>query len=177
MRLPRLYPILDTGALERRGLPPAQTAEAWLEGGVRILQFRHKGHWTRDLVQSAGQIARLCRQAGARFIVDDRADFALLLGAGLHVGQDDLLPTDARALLGPSPLLGCSSHNLVQLTAAAIQPVDYVAIGPVFATASKLNPDAVVGLDQLRQCRALLQLPLVAIGGITRANALSVLEA
>jgi thiamine-phosphate pyrophosphorylase len=144
-------------------------ASAFLEGGAGILQIRHKGHWSREFFATAQQVARLCRENGSPLIVNDRADFALLLEAGLHVGQDDLAPRDARKLLGSAATLGYSSHNMAQLVAA--EPVDYVAIGPVFATASKRDPDPAVGVDEIRSCRALLDKPLVAIGGITLANA------
>jgi thiamine-phosphate pyrophosphorylase len=177
MRLPRLYPILDTETLAARGIRLETAAAAFLDGGAGILQLRHKGHWTREILEAARQVARLCREAGAPLIVDDRADFALLLGAGLHVGQDDLAPRDARKLVGPEPILGFSSHNAQQLCAAAGEPVDYVALGPVFATSSKRNPDPLVGVEEVSRCRALLEKPLVAIGGITRDNALDVLRA
>ena len=177
MRLPRVYPILDTEALAARGIRPETAAAAFLEGGAGILQFRHKGHWSREIFEAAKQVALLCREAGAPLVVNDRADFALLLDAGLHVGQDDLSPRDARKLIGTDPILGFSSHNAPQLCAAAGEPVDYVALGPVFATATKRNPDPVVGVEEVRRCRALLEKPLVAIGGITRENALDVLRA
>ena len=176
MKLPRLYPILDTESLAARGVAMETAAAAFLEGGAGILQIRHKGHWSRDIFKSAQQVARLCRQAGAPLIVNARADFAMLLEAGLHVGQDDLAPSDARHLLGPGATIGFSSHNPDQLSAAAGEPVDYVAIGPVFPTASKRNPDPVVGLDEIRRCRAPIGKPLVAIGGITLENALDVLR-
>lgn len=163
--------------LMRRGLALETTAAAFLEGGAGILQLRHKGHWSRDFFGAAREVARLCREAGAQLVVDDRADFAMLLQAGLHVGQDDLAPRDARMLLGPDPPLGFSSHNLQQLCAAGGEPVDYVALGPVFATASKENPDPVVGVDELRRLRLLIEKPLVAIGGITLENAAAVFAA
>ena len=169
--LPRVYPILDSETLERRGVSLETAAAAWLEGGAGILQIRHKGHWSRDFFAAAQQVARLCREAGAPLMVNDRADFALLLEAGLHVGQADLSPRDARKLMGADATLGYSSHNLAQLAAAGGEPVDYVAIGPVFATASKRSPDPVVGVDEIRRCRGLLEKPLVAIGGITLENA------
>jgi thiamine-phosphate pyrophosphorylase len=175
--LPPIYPILDTESLARRGFPAVSCAEAWLAGGARIVQFRHKGHWTRALFADAQRVAGLCRDAGALFVVDDRADMAALLGAGLHVGQDDLAPADARKLIGPGAVLGFSSHNTGQLAAALAEPVTYIAFGPVFATGSKRNPDPVVGLIELRRCRELTPKPLVAIGGITRANARAVLAA
>jgi thiamine-phosphate pyrophosphorylase len=110
-------------------------------------------------------------------LINDRADMAKLLGAGLHVGQDDLAPGDARRLLGAEALLGYSTHNPQQIAAAAAEPVSYVAFGPVFSTASKENPDPVVGLDELRACRARCDRPLVAIGGITRQNVSAVFAA
>lgn len=177
LQLPRLYPILDTETLARRGLEVTAAAAAMLEGGAGILQIRHKGHWARDFYETAREVARLCRESGAQLLIDDRADFAMLLDAGLHVGQDDLAPRDARKLIGSQALLGFSSHNVKQLCAAAGEPVDYVALGPVFPTRSKQNPDPVVGVEAVRRCRSLLEKPLVAIGGITRENALDVLRA
>jgi thiamine-phosphate pyrophosphorylase len=175
--LPRLYPILDTSALERRGLAMVDVAAAMLEGGARVLQIRHKGLWSGKVLEDAREVASLCQQAGAMLIVDDRADIAKLLGAGLHVGQDDLAPADARALLGDGAMIGFSSHDAAQLRGAAAEPVDYVALGPIFSTASKQNPDPVVGVDELRRCHALVGKPLVAIGGITRENARAVFDA
>jgi thiamine-phosphate pyrophosphorylase len=171
MKLPRVYPILDTESLDRRGIAIETAAVAFLEGGAGILQIRHKGHWSRDFFAAASQVAKLCRENGTPLIVDDRADFALLLAAGLHVGQDDLSPRDARKLIGSEATLGYSSHNMAQLAAAGGEPVDYVAIGPIFATSSKHNPGPVVGVEEIRRCRALVEKPLVAIGGITLENA------
>jgi thiamine-phosphate pyrophosphorylase len=171
MKLPRVYPILDTDSLARAGVAMETAAAAFLEGGAGILQIRHKGHWTRDFFTTAQLVARLCRENGTPLIVDDRADFAMLLDCGLHVGQDDLQPRDARKLIGTEATLGYSSHNMAQLVAAGGEPVDYVAIGPVFSTVSKQNPDPVVGTEEIRRCRSLIEKPLVAIGGITLANA------
>ena len=171
MKLPRVYPILDTGSLEAREFPFTRTAAAFLEGGAGILQLRHKQHWGRAVFDAAREIARMCREAGALFIVDDRADIAMLLEAGLHVGQDDLPPRDARRLLGSDAVIGFSSHNVQQVGAAGGEPVDYLAFGPVFPTASKRNPDPVTGIETLKECRALVEKPLVAIGGITRETA------
>jgi thiamine-phosphate pyrophosphorylase len=152
-------------------LDPVQAAAALLEGGARILQLRHKGFWSREVFANAEKIAALCRDAPASFIVNDRADYASLLHAGLHLGQDDLLPTDARLVIGDAAMIGFSTHNPDQMRAAASEPVDYVAFGPVFSTASKERPDPTVGIAGLRTVRELTQRPLVAIGGITRANA------
>jgi thiamine-phosphate pyrophosphorylase len=171
--LPPLYPILDTASLDRLGLDPIQTAEGFLEAGVGILQYRHKGFWSREIFGQAEQISKLCVEAGATFIVNDRADYAAILGAGLHIGQDDLSPKDARRVIGPGAILGFSTHNPEQMLAAESEPVDYVAFGPVFTTASKENPDPTVGLDGLRSVRAITNRPLVAIGGVNRDNVLS----
>lgn len=177
MKLPAIYPILDSESLERRGLTLTTAAASLLEGGAGILQIRHKAHWSRAFFAAARDVARLCREAGADLIVNDRADFALLLDAGLHLGQDDLPPRDARRLTGPDTVIGYSSHNLAQLSAAGGEPVDYVALGPIFVTGTKRNPDPVVGLEQLQQLRGLTEKPLVAIGGITLDNAALVFAA
>ena len=177
MRLNSFYPILDTETASRRGIDPVAAASRILEAGARMLQFRHKGDFSREVFEQARQIAALCRAADAMFVVNDRADVARLLDAGLHLGQDDLSPADARRVLSDTSFIGLSTHNEAQLRAAAGQPADYLAFGPIFGTSSKLNPDPVVGLDELRRLRPLTGRPLVAIGGITRANARSVLEA
>jgi len=177
MSFPRVYPILDTQLLAARKCETETAATAWIEGGARILQFRHKGQWTRTALAQAEQIATLCRANGVTFVVNDRTDIAKLLDAGLHLGQDDLPPRDARCLLGREGIMGYSTHNLRQLATAVAEPVDYLAIGPVFATASKENPDPIVGLDELRRCRALSPRSLVAIGGITRDSASAVFAA
>jgi thiamine-phosphate pyrophosphorylase len=166
-----VYPILDTTTLERLGFHPVQAAAALLEGGARILQFRHKGFWSREVFGQAEEIAALCRSTSADFILNDRADYAGLLQAGLHLGQHDLLPADARSVIGDEPIIGYSTHNPDQMRAAAAEPVDYVAFGPVFSTASKDRPDPTVGIAGLGTVRALTQRPLVAIGGITLENA------
>jgi thiamine-phosphate pyrophosphorylase len=177
LKLPHLYPILDTALLGARQCPLETAAGAILDAGAGILQIRHKGHWTRVLFEQAGKVARLCEQAGAIFIINDRADISLLLGAGLHLGQDDIPPQEARRLIGAAPILGYSTHNAGQLGAAEEEPASYLALGPIFPTQSKINPDPIVGVERLRTLRCLSAKPLVAIGGITRNNAPSVLEA
>ncbi len=171
MILPRVYPILDTATLDRLSFDPLDAAAALLEGGAGILQFRHKTFWSREIFAQAHQIAALCREASIPFIINDRADYASLLRAGLHLGQDDLRPSDARTVVGSDAVLGFSTHNPDQMRAAESEPVDYVAFGPVFPTASKERPDATVGIEGLRTVRTLTARPLVAIGGITRDNA------
>ena len=171
------YPILDLATLSRLHLDSFQSAAELLEEGAKILQFRHKGHFSRDIFRQAQEIAGLCRQAGATFVINDRADIARLLGSALHLGQDDLSPTAARLVTGPETLIGFSTHNESQLRATASEPADYLALGPIFGTSSKENPDPPVGLAELKRLRPMTNRPLVAIGGITRANAQSVIEA
>ncbi len=173
----KLYPILDTGALAQRYCSLSVAAAAFLSAGASLLQIRHKQHWSREIFAEAQAVAELCHKHGAQLIVNDRADFALLLDAGLHVGQEDLPPADARRLIGGERFLGFSTHNAGQLAAAADQPATYVALGPIFGTWNKENPDPEVGLANLSAWRPLVRQPLVAIGGITRANALAVLDA
>jgi len=177
MKLPRFYPILDTGLLAQRGIAVVHAAEAILGGGARILQFRHKGHWTRGVFAELEAVAKLCRDASVQFVVNDRADLARLVDAALHLGQDDLPPSAARRVMGPESLIGFSTHNEAQLRAAQEEQVDYLALGPIFGTSSKENPDPMVGLLELRRLRGFTAVPLVAIGGITRANAPEVLAA
>jgi|SRR5579872_147432 len=177
MVLPRFYPILDTEVALRRGIDPVNAAERILDAGARILQFRHKGFLSREAFTWLEQIAELTLAAGAALVVNDRADLAQLFGAALHLGQDDLLPSIARRVVGPDAMVGFSTHNEAQLRAACAEPADYLALGPIFGTVTKENPDPTVGLDELRRLRPLSNRPLVAIGGITRANALQVLEA
>ena len=117
----------------------------------------------------------LCRRAGAMFVMNDRADFAGMLGSGLHLGQDDLPVASARPLLGPDQMIGLSTHNEAQFREALRQPVNYVALGPMFRTKSKSNPDTEVGLRTLSRLRQLTSLPLVAIGGIGLPAAAAVL--
>ncbi len=145
-------------------------------GGARLLQFRHKDLYTREAFEQLEEIAALCRAAGAQLIVNDRADFAAICDSGVHVGQDDLPPALARRVIGKR-MLGVSTHNEAQLRAAASEPVDYVALGPIFRTASKRNAAPEVGVQNLKAWRPLVAQPLVAIGGITLDNACSVLDA
>ncbi len=176
-RLPAFYPVLDTFLSAKNGLSADAAAEAILDAGARILQFRHKQFFSRAVFEEAQRVAELCRAANALFVMNDRADLAALLDAALHLGQDDLAPADARKILPPGGIVGFSTHNRDQLRAGDAEPVDYLAIGPIFSTGSKQNPDPVVGLAELRALRALTKKPLVAIGGITRETARPVIEA
>ena len=153
-------------------MTPVQAADAFLEAGVRILQYRNKGFFSRTAFDEACEIARMCHHAHALFIINDRADMAALCGAsGVHLGQDDLAPTDARQVLPAGAICGLSTHNEAQFRQATAEPVDYLALGPIFGTGSKANPDPVVGIAELHRLRPLTPRPLVAIGGITRSNA------
>ena len=177
MVLPRFYPILDTEVSLRRGIDPVEAARQILEGGARIIQFRHKQFLSREAFAWLEGIAGLTRSNGAILVINDRADLAKLFGAGVHLGQDDLIPSIARRVTGPDTMIGFSTHNERQLRAACAEPADYLALGPIFGTATKKNPDATVGVDELRRLRLLAPCPLVAIGGITRGNARQVIEA
>lgn len=169
--LPAVYPILDATTLASRGISPELAAEGLLEGGAQILQFRNKAAWTRDTWATAQTLAQLCAQAKVPFVINDRADFAALLNAALHLGQDDLPPADARRIVGRAAIIGFSTHNEAQMLAAENEAVNYVAFGPIFPTVSKENPDPTTSPTRLRTIRTLTTRPLVAIGGITRDNA------
>ncbi|MBV9083659.1 MAG: thiamine phosphate synthase [Acidobacteriaceae bacterium] len=175
-KLPRFYPILDTLQLSERGMTAVSAAEALLQAGVRILQYRHKENWTQAHFDDAKRIASLCHEAGVLFVVNDRADFARLLGAALHVGQEDLPPVAARRIISDE-VMGFSTHNREQLSRAAQEPVEYVSLGPIFATGSKQRPDPVVGIDGVKELRGLTDKPLVAIGGIDLVNSGDILNA
>ena len=173
----RLYAIVDSSWLGSLGAPAV--AAQLLRAGVRILQYRHKGPWTRQSWNQCRALAEMAAASGAQFLVNDRADVALLSGAaGVHLGQQDLPPEQARRLMG-SRLIGFSTHSLEQARQGErLGPaVDYLAIGPVFATLTKQNPDPVVGLETVAAVRAAVVRPLVAIGGITLENARAVLDA
>jgi thiamine-phosphate pyrophosphorylase len=181
---PRFYPIVDTALLDARGLDPLGVAEALIAAGARILQYRHKGEFTQARFDEAKRVSRLCHAAQIQFVMNDRADFALLLArdeseaahrAGVHLGQTDLPVAAARQVLGDEALIGYSTHNERQLQNAAEMQVDYVALGPIFETGSKETPDPVVGIENLSRLRKLISRPLVAIGGITLERAGKVL--
>src|SRR5207249_3479348 len=160
MTLPAFYPILDLDAALRRGFDPVWMAREILAGGARILQFRHKGFFSRETCRVLEQVSELCRAEGATLVVNDRADLARIFGAALHLGQEDLTPRDARLVAGPDLAIGFSTHNEAQLAAAAVEPVDYLALGPIFGTSTKEHPDPPVGLEELRRLRPLTPRPL-----------------
>ena len=175
-QLPKLYPIIDTATCDYRDLPPLLLAEIFLDAGVRILQYRHKDSWTAGNFEEAQKMATLCGEAGVLFVMNDRADYARLLGAALHVGQDDLPPLAARKVISDE-VMGFSTHTREQLLRGHEEPVEYLALGPIFATQSKSQADPVVGLEGLRALRPLTAKPLAAIGGISLSNAQEVLGA
>ena len=168
LSVPRLYAIVSNLA----------EGEALLRAGVKLLQYRHKGAFESRHFDECTRLAETARQAGAMFIVNDRADVAMMCAAdGVHVGQEDLPPDAVRKVIGAGKIVGYSTHNEAQVREAVTMPVDYVAIGPVFATTTKENPDPVVGLAGVASARRATDRPLVAIGGITRENAMAVLAA
>jgi thiamine-phosphate pyrophosphorylase len=168
--LPRLYPITDARLSD---LSHAEQVLRLTRGGARLIQLREKRLAALGFFREAEAALRVARAGGAHLIINDRVDIALALGAdGVHLGQDDLPPEAARRILGARAIIGFSTHNLEQARLAARLPIDYLAIGPIFPTLSKENPDPTVGLDGLRRVReAVPSLPLVAIGGITVENA------
>jgi thiamine-phosphate pyrophosphorylase len=174
--IPRLYPILDRscfGDVEEL----IAAADAFTSAGVILLQYRNKSGNAHQMVEDARQLKRRLGNS-VKLVMNDRPDLALVAGFdGVHVGQDDLSPAGARKVIGDTLWLGVSTHNPDQVTEAGQTSADYIAVGPVFATGSKVNPDPVIGLEGVRRARGLTRKPLVAIGGITRANCRSVIQA
>ena len=174
----RLYPILDVGLLAERGVRAEAFAWEMRSAGVEVLQYRDKMCGAASFLRNAEVVRRVFAGCGCRLICNDRADLTALAGwDGVHVGQGDLGAEDARRVVGKGRIVGVSTHTCCQVRAAEASCADYVAIGPVFATGTKLDASAVVGLEGVRRARALTGKPLVAIGGITRENARSVVEA
>lgn len=173
MTLPRLYAIVDTA----QAPDPVAFAEQLFAGGVRLLQLRDKREQPRRTLSIAREIRRIAPK-DARLIMNDRADLCLAARFhGVHVGQDDLSVDGARRVCPQPLLIGVSTHNLEQVRAAAASDADYIAVGPVFATASKEIPDPIVGLELVSEGRKLTKKPLVAIGGITIENCRSAIDA
>jgi thiamine-phosphate pyrophosphorylase len=173
--LPRLYAIIDPSLLT---ISELALAEALAGSGVELIQYRNKTASSRQFFEISRQLSTALGPRGVRLIVNDRPDIALLAGAGgVHVGQDDLGVEDARAICGPHRWVGVSTHTFEQLAAADRTSADYIAFGPIFPTATKKNPDPVVGTDLLRQARRMTKKPLVAIGGITLERAAEVYRA
>jgi thiamine-phosphate pyrophosphorylase len=172
---PYLYAIIDAALLTTSELA---LAEMLAKSGVELIQYRNKTSPSGNLFELSRRLTSALSPLGARFIVNDRADIALLAGAGgVHVGQQDLGVEEARAVCGEGRWVGVSTHTLEQVAAADRTSADYIAFGPVFHTTTKQNPDAVVGTGLLRRARSLTRKPLVAIGGITSERAVEVYEA
>lgn len=174
--LPRLYPILDISCFANSDNLLA-AGEALCAAGVTLLQYRNKSGNSRQILDQARELRHRLPNS-VKLIMNDRTDLAL--GAdfdGVHVGQDDLSPEAARKLIGQTLWVGVSTHNPAQVIEADKTSANYFAIGPVFPTSSKANPDPVIGLEGIRQARRLTRKPLVAIGGVTRANCRSAIEA
>lgn len=167
--------ILDAALLT---VSDTDCAQSLADAGVRLLQYRNKTASSRELFDSAKRLSAQLQPQGVSFVVNDRADVAALVGAaGIHVGQKDLSVENARRVVGPSKWVGVSTHNLEQFERAAATSADYIAVGPVFSTSTKTNPDPVIGIDFLRMVRTLTDKPIVAIGGITLDRASDVIRA
>jgi thiamine-phosphate pyrophosphorylase len=197
-RFPRLYPIVDAGLLARHGLDVRRFAAELSAAGVQLLQYRNKLGGPQEVLLNAAVIREVMADISCRLILNDRADLAVLAEwDGVHVGQGDLLPEDAKAVVlrtiphpsqeregwatrtvpGSSMWVGVSTHTEEQVRVADLSCADYVAVGPVFATGTKVDAEPVIGLEGVRRARRLTKKPIVAIGGITRANARSVIDA
>jgi thiamine-phosphate pyrophosphorylase len=175
-RLPsRLYAIADPAAADR---DVVDLLRQMLAGGARVVQMRWKGAAAGPLLAAAAECRRLCRGYAARLVINDRADLAMASEAdGVHLGQNDLPLRAARRLLGPDRWIGVSTHDVAQARRAADEGADYIGFGPIFSTATKETGYPPRGLDALRAARSAVEVPIVAIGGVTPENARSVLEA
>jgi len=175
-RLPRVYPLTDVLI---SGLSHAEQVKRLAAGGATIIQLREKSMAPSDFYNEARAAVDITRKAGVRLIINDRVDIALAVGAdGVHLGQDDLSVESARLLLGPDAIIGLSTHNLQQAEKARNLPVSYIALGPIFTTRTKPNPDPELGLSRLHQISKVVEsIPLVAIGGITPESATDVIAA
>jgi thiamine-phosphate pyrophosphorylase len=173
---PRIYAITDTRI---SGISHKKQIEQMIEGGIELIQLRDKYASPREFYESAKVSISIARQHKVKIIINDRIDIALVAGAdGVHLGQNDLPPKFARKILGPKAIIGFSSHSLEQARAAMGLPVDYIAIGPIFSTATKENPDAVVGLGVIRALKhEIAYKALVAIGGINLWNVADIIAA
>ncbi|HEV8186732.1 MAG TPA: thiamine phosphate synthase [Pyrinomonadaceae bacterium] len=176
MQLPRVYALAD---VQLSGLSHSEQVELLSSGGASLIQLREKRMPALDFYEQAKAALAVAERSGVKLIINDRVDVALAIGAhGVHLGQDDLPPEAARELLGAPAIVGYSTHNVDQALEAVKLPIDYLAIGPIFPTTSKPDTFPVIGLKGLRAVRrAIGDFPLVAIGGITHANARDAIEA
>jgi len=191
----RLYAIIDRATLDARNMPVTEFASELRDAGVTLLQYRDKVNGPQEILWAAEQISAVFKGVDATLILNDRADLAVLAGWGVHVGQDDLSPADARTVVlrtiphpsqnregwatrfGGKEIVGVSTHTDDQVILADQSDADYIAVGPVFATVTKENASPVIGLEGVRRARALTRKPIVAIGGITRENARGIIDA
>ena len=177
-QFPRLYPIVDEGLLRLRGIALGRVAEELKAAGVMLVQYRSKVIEPDSVLREASLMWEVFDGSGCRLMMNDHADLVIAAGfGGVHVGQGDLSAEDARRVVGRDRWVGVSTHNEEQVRSADKTSADYVAVGPVFATGTKLDAEPVIGLEGVRRARGLTQKPIVAIGGITRVNARSVIEA
>jgi thiamine-phosphate pyrophosphorylase len=175
---PRLYAIVDAGVLTARGIALEAFAQGLRQAEVMLVQYRDKDGSPQQILAAAKVLRDVFAGTDCTLIMNDRADLCVLADFdGVHVGQEDLSPEDVRRIIGKNRLIGLSTHNEAQLRRADASCADYLAIGPVFGTGTKVDPDPVVGPDGIRMARELTRKPLVAIGGITRENARSVIDA
>ena len=175
--LPRLYAILDAEAVQRRGLDVLNTAMAFRRAGVKLLQYRDKIHQPSEILALARKVHAVFVGSGCMLILNDWPELAVEAEwDGVHVGQDDMMVEETRRIVGPERWIGLSTHNARQMQEAQATSADYLAIGPVFPTSTKTDAEAAVGLSAVRSARLLTTKPLVAIGGINRSIALSVLD-
>jgi thiamine-phosphate pyrophosphorylase len=178
LQFPRLYPIVDQGVLQLHEVVPGRFAEDLKAAGVELLQYRDKVGEPDSVLRRAAVIWEVFEGTGCRLIMNDHAELVKPAGFdGVHVGHEDLSPEDARRVVGPDRWVGVSTHNDGQVRIANETSADYVAVGPVFATGTKLDSQPVIGLEGVRRARQLTRKPIVAIGGITRMNARSVMDA
>lgn len=179
--LPRLYAVCDADVCACEGWSLVHFAAACLAGGARLLQIRAKRASSRQLLADASAVVELASRSGAAVIVNDRADVARLAGAaGVHVGQDDLSADAVRRILGPAAVIGFSTHTPEQVAAAVATPISYLAIGPVFGTATKMTGYDAVGINLVAravQAGDTAGVPVVAIGGMTLDRAPDVIAA
>jgi thiamine-phosphate pyrophosphorylase len=173
-----LYAIVDAEVLKLRRIDLRKFAEGLRAAGVSLVQYRDKQGPPQRVLAGAAVLLEVFAGTGCRLILNDRADLAALAGwDGVHVGQGDLSPEDARMVVGAERWVGVSTHTEEQVRVADVSCADYVAVGPVFATGTKVNAEPVIGLEGVRRARVLTKKPIVAIGGITRENARSVNDA
>jgi thiamine-phosphate pyrophosphorylase len=178
MNFPRLYAIVDAETLAARSINLSALASGLFSAGVQLIQYRSKIGEVRSIVEDAERLKKLRSKNSAKLIMNDRADLTLLCGFdGVHLGQEDLQAEDAREIVGPSVWVGVSTHSIEQVIEADKTSCNTIAFGPVFPTTTKNNPDPTVGLSGLQAARVATHKPLVAIGGITRENCRSVLDA